>query len=458
MSGQERTIDRRTVLKGTGAASLFALAGCVSTGGGGGDTTNGGGGGGGGGGDTTNGGGGGGETAMADSIEAWGWDVAAKSLDLTDEPYEEANGGDVSITQIGRSDMKDKFKSKLLAGSGAPAAAMMESVDAAAWIDTGGLRDVSGWLDDDVKSKFVSGKWGPLTKDGGVYAMPWDIGPVGTFYREDVLAEHDVDLSTVETWDQFIEEGKKLPDGQYMINLPSNDYDGLWRMQYRQLGGQPFTKDGKVAFNNDTSVRVAQNLKAIKDAGIADSKASWSSAWFSAFGDGTIASLNGGAWMEGTLKAELPSTSGNWRVMKPPAYESGGGRATNWGGSNLVIADQVSDAKARRAWDYMQYTLASKEMQIKMYKNFGIFPAYKPAYESDEFDTKNEFLGGQRAGRMFAEVAPNIPSYRYTVDTPEVTKAINTHFSDMMDGKVSPTKAVEKAAQQVADRTGRDLA
>ena len=76
----------------------------------------------------------------------------------------------------------------------------------------------------------------------------------------------------------------------------------------------------------------------------------------------------------------------------------------------------------------------------------------------DPTGAENEFLGGQRAGRMFAEVAPNIPSYRYTVDTPEVTKAINTHFSDMMDGKVSPTKAVEKAAKQVANRTGRDLA
>ncbi|WP_435334980.1 ABC transporter substrate-binding protein [Haloarchaeobius sp. TZWWS8] len=457
MSQKQPHLDRRSVLAGAGAAGLFALAGCVSVGGDG-ETSSGGNDGGGGGGSSTDGTASGPSGKMADSIDVWGWDVAAKSLDLTDESYEKEHGGDVTISQIGRSDMKDKYKSKLLAGSGAPAVAMMESVDAAAWIDTGGLRDVSGWLDDSVKSKFVSGKWGPLTKDGGTYALPWDIGPVGTFYREDVLSEHDVDLSSVETWDQFIEEGKKLPDDRYLINLPSNDYDGLWRMQYRQLGGQPFTEDGKVAFDDDTSVRVAQNIKAIHDAGIADSKASWSSAWFSAFKKGTIASLNGGAWMEGTLKAELPSTSGKWRVMKPPAYEKGGSRATNWGGSNLVIADQVSDAKARRAWDYMQYTLASKEMQIKMYKEYGIFPAYKPAYESDEFDTKNEFLGGQRAGRLFAEVAPNIPSYRYTVDTPEVTKAINSNFSDMIAGKVSPEKAVSKAAKQVADRTGRDLA
>jgi len=457
MTDGRNSKKRRNVLRGLGLGGVAAIAGCI-TGGRDGTTD-----GDGGGGDGDDGGDGGTGTSssmeMADSVTAWSWDVAAKSLDLIDEPYEEKHGGAITVEQIGRSDMKDKYKSKLLAGSGAPAIATMESVDAPAWVDTDGLRDISGWIEDaDVKDGFVSGKWGPLEKDGGTYALPWDIGPVGTFYRKDVLENHDVDLTTVETWDQFIEEGKKLPDDAYMINLPSNDYDGLWRMLYRMLGGKPFTKDGKVSLNDDKSVRVAKLLKRIRDSGIANDLASWSSSWFNAFKEGSVASLNGGAWMEGTLKAELGDTAGKWRVMKPPAFSEGGPRATNWGGSNLVIADQVSDAKAARAFDYMKFALASKEMQIKMYEEYGIFPAYEPAYESDAFDEGHDFLGGQSAGRLFAEIAPEIPSYQYTVDTPEVTKAINTHFSDMMDGKVSAEKAVEKAANQVAERTGRDQA
>lgn len=431
MTNRTIDLDRRRVLKGAGIAGAATLAGCT---------------------------GGGTQNQMADSITAWGWDVAAKSLEITAESYQKDNDATVNVQQIGRADLKDKYKSKLLAGTGAPAVSMMESVDAAAWVDTGGLMDISGKLDDSVKEKFVSGKWGPLEKDGKTYALPWDIGPVGTFYRKDVLDEHDVNIDSVETWEQFVEEGKKLPDDVAMLNIPSNDYDGLWRMQYRQLGGQPFTKDGKVAFNNEKSVRVAQNLKRLRDSGIAASEASWSSSWFSAFKNGSIASLTAGAWMEGTLKAELPETSGKWRVMRPPAFEKGGRRATNWGGSNLVIADQVSKPKANRGWDYMEYSLASKEMQVEMYQAYGIFPAYKPAYQSDAFDQGSEFLGGQAAGRMFANIAPNIPPYRYTVDTPEVTKAINSHFSDMMNGKVSPKKAVENAAKQVANRTGREMA
>jgi multiple sugar transport system substrate-binding protein/lactose/L-arabinose transport system substrate-binding protein len=466
MTKPRDTIDRRRLLKLLGVGGVAGLAGCAGTGEAPGTETESSGGSGGstqssGGESTASSGGESTESGpqMASEIEVWGWDVAAKSLDLIDEPYEEANGGQVSINQIGRADMKDKFKSTLLSGSGAPAAAMMESVDAASWVDTGGLRDVSAWLDEaGIKDKFVTGKWGPLEKDGGTFALPWDIGPVGTFYRRDVMDEHGVDVSSVETWDQYIEEGQKLPDDQYLLNLPSNDYDGLWRMMYRQIGGQPFTENGAVNINSDKSLQVARILKQIRDSGVANDLASWSSSWFTAFGEGTTASLTAGAWMEGTLKAELGDTSGQWGVFKPPAIESGGSRATNWGGSNVTIPQQVSDAKARRAWDYMAFTLGQAEHQITMYEEFGIFPALRPAYESDAFDASNEFLGGQSAGRLFAEIAPNISPYRFTVDTPEVTKAINTHFRDMMTGSKTAKEAVDAAAQQVADRTGRDLA
>ena len=448
-----RSVRRRIVLKGSGIAGLAGLAGCVGTGDpeptGTAESNNGGSGSG----SSTS------QSQLAGSAEVWGWDVAARAMDLIDEPYEEANGGDVSINQIGRADLKDKFKSTLLSGSGAPAASMMESVDAASWVDTNSLRDISGLLDDSgIKSDFVEGKWGPLEKDGGTYALPWDIGPVGTFYRRDVMNEYSIDVESVETWEQYIEEGQKLPEDQYLLNLPSNDYDGLWRMIFRQIGGQPFTANGEVNIASDKSLQVARILKKINDSGVANDLASWSSGWFTAFGDGTTASLTAGAWMEGTLKAELGDTSGNWGVFKPPAVESGGSRATNWGGSNLTIPAQVSDEVAKRAWDFMSYTLGREESQLTMYREYGLFPALETTYESEAYDESHEFLDGQAAGRMFADISPEINPYRYTIDTPEVTDAINTHFRDMMAGDKTAKEAVDAAAQQVANRTDRDIA
>jgi len=461
MTDEDRTFDRRTVLELAGVAGMAGLAGCgagappTETEDSGADGGNGDGGSDGDGGSTSTAT----AAAMADSIEVWSWDVAAKSLDLVDEPYEEEFGGEVEVKQFGRTNMKDKFKSQILSGSGAPAVATMESVDAAAWVDTGGLRDLTDFIEeDDAREGFVEGKWGPLSTDDGVFGLPWDIGPVGTFYRKDVVDEHGLDFESVETWDGFIAEGEKLPDDFALFNLPPNDYDGVWRQQFRMLGGLPFTDDGAVNINSEKSLMVARQLKKAHEAGVTSQETTWSTSWFDRFGEGTIAALNGGAWMEGTLKAELGDTSGNWRVMKPPAFTEGGNRATNWGGSNLVIADQVSEEKARRAWSYMKFALANKESQITMYKNFGIFPAYKPAYESDAFDEGSEFLGGQPAGRLFADLAPDIPPYTYTTDTPEVTKAINGKFQKMIEGELTPKEAVDAAAEQVANRTGRDVA
>jgi multiple sugar transport system substrate-binding protein/lactose/L-arabinose transport system substrate-binding protein len=106
----------------------------------------------------------------------------------------------------------------------------------------------------------------------------------------------------------------------------------------------------------------------------------------------------------------------------------------------------------------MSYALGREESQLTMYREYGLFPALETTYDSEAYDQPNEFLGGQEAGRIYAEIAPNIEPYRYTVDTPEVTQAINTHFRDMMAGDKTPKEAVDAAAQQVVDRTDRDLA
>jgi len=76
---------------------------------------------------------------------------------------------------------------------------------------------------------------------------------------------------------------------------------------------------------------VARNIKEIYDADIAANIEGWTAAWFSAYGDATIASLPSAAWMEGTLRAELPDTAGDWGVFKIPALESGGPRGVELG-------------------------------------------------------------------------------------------------------------------------------
>jgi multiple sugar transport system substrate-binding protein/lactose/L-arabinose transport system substrate-binding protein len=387
----------------------------------------------------------------------WGWDNAADALSTVSDFYADEMGNEVTVESFSRGDMKTEFLNALDSGSGYPDSAMMESIDGPSWIETDGLRDLSGWIEEEgLQSEFVSGKWQALSDGDAIYALPWDIGPVGTFYRRDSFEEYDIDPSGIETWDDYLEAGSALADEDdtYLTNVPPNDYSGFWRMQFRQLGGEPFTEDGAVNIDSETSLRVAENMQQLIESDLVGSFQSFGDNWNTALSDGTLASITSGSWMEGFL----PELDAGWGVMKPPAYESGGSRATNWGGSNLVIPQGVSDEAARAAWDYMKFALATENMQAQMLRDFGLFPAYRPAFESDAISIEKPAMGGQATGELYAEIAPNISGYRYTSDTPVVSTAINDQFGMMANGEKGPEQVLEDAAQQVADETGRERA
>jgi ABC-type glycerol-3-phosphate transport system substrate-binding protein len=394
----------------------------------------------------------------ADAVTGWAWGEAGEALGLTVDPYAEQRDATVRIENVDHESYHDRFEGALTSGEDGPDFAMLESVVAPSSVDTGGLEDLSGRISSSLKDEFLAGTWETISDGDAVYALPWDVGPVGMFYRRDVYRQHGIDPTTIETWDQFIEEGEKLPDGVHMTNLPPNDYDGVWRRQFRQLGGQPFTEDGKVNVHSDTSRRVAENIKAMVDAGIASEAESWTPDWFEQYANGSIASLPAGAWMETTLRDSLPDTDGDWGVYELPAYESGGNHATNWGGSNLCLPSQTDGDAVDRAWDYVEWAMTSTEMHNRMLSEFGIFPAYEPAYEADVYDEALEFFGGQRARQVFVDLAPDVPGYRYTADTDAVSDAMNTYLARMIEGELSPAAAVQQAAEQVAEETDRELA
>lgn len=397
---------------------------------------------------------------MASSASGWGWDIAGEALKGAAKSYNKKKDADVSVKKLGKSTWQQRFQTSLTSGSGAPDFSSIQNTDVAKYGSTDGLMELTDRIEEaGVREDIVKAKWSAVDYNGSDYAIPWDIGPTGVYYKRDVYEKAGINPDEIKTWDDFIEAGKKLPDGVAMFNLKTQDMSSLWRMLYRQLGGQPFTKDGAVNIHSEKSVRAAKLFKKMKDAGITTRIKGWSSAWFTAFAEGSLASLPSAAWMDGTLRAELPETSGNWGVYKLPAFEQGGTRASNLGGSNVAIPAQIEDeAVVNRAWDYCLWAMTTPEAQNRMLKEFGLFPSLTTAYDADIYDKELDFYDGQPVFGLFAEVAPKIKPYRYTTDTPAVQEAIESELGRMLDGKKSPEKAVQAAAETVVSRTDRDLA
>ncbi|MDJ1433265.1 extracellular solute-binding protein [Halostagnicola sp. A-GB9-2] len=393
-------------------------------------------------------------------LTGWGWNIAAQSLQDAAVQYNEENGTDISVDELGDDAWEQRFQTAITSGEGAPEFSPVQNYEVASFADLGGLTDLTDRIDEaEIRDDIIDGKWDTVNIDGNDYALPWDLGPTGVFYNRERYSEAGIDPDNIETWDDFIEAGASLPDDIAMLDLPTEEIPQLWRTLFRQLGGQSFTEDGDVNIASGESVRAAELIKDLDDAGITTRVEMWSGGWFTSFAEGDILSMISAAWMDGTLRAELPDTEGNWGVYKLPAFEEGGSRASNRGGSNLVIPSQIQDEEVvEEVWEFCLWSMTTPEVQNTMLEEYGLFPSLATAYDSSIYEEEQEFYDGQAVWELFAEVAEEIEPYRYTPDTPEVMNALETELNDMLDDEQSPEEAMENAAETVADRTDRDLA
>ena len=80
--------------------------------------------------------------------------------------------------------------------------------------------------------------------NGGIYGVPWDTGPLGLIYRQDLLDKAGI-KTPIKTWDDFATAAVKYHKANpksYLVNLPGGQ-TGQWLGMYWQNGAQPFSSD-----------------------------------------------------------------------------------------------------------------------------------------------------------------------------------------------------------------------
>lgn len=425
-------LSRRSMLTALSGLGTAGIAGCISSSSSDGESS-----------------------GMADSFSLW-------ELSDTWEPhiqsYQDATGTSINHTNKGSANLLNDLQTRILSGTGAPTTAMVEYSSLQQVSNTGGLRDISDWVDEEeIREDFPEGIWSVASSEDAIYEVPYDVGPATLFYRKDVWDEHGVDPE-FETYDELIAEGEKLPDDVSIMSLPSNDLSVRWRSMYRQAGGVEFDEEGRIAFDNDTALRVIRTLQRLGQSGVVDDTASWTNPWFAGFTSGSISSHVSGAWFSGTLQSSVADAAGNWRVTKIPALESGGTRASNIGGSGLCFTEQASDAKARRAFDFVVETVTSTEQMANLFADEGNIPAYEPAWEDPAFEEGYDYFGGQAVGSVWTDIIQDVPEFRYTLDSPNVMNLLNPLLQDVVAGDLEPEAALDQWVSQSANQTGRDVA
>lgn len=355
-----------------------------------------------------------GEGGLSGEITVWSWDVALAHLEAQAEKFQEKYPDvEFNFEEMGVSQVYQKMTTCLQSGIGLPDIVSIEGEQMAKFGEKfpGKFEEFSDMIS---KEDFFPIKMAECTVDGKVIAYPWDSGPCGMFYRSDLFEEAGIKAEDIITWDDFIEAGKVLKDktGADMLCMAESRNDNTYRMLMMQLGGFYFDAEGNPQVNSEASIRAMEMCQRMYQEGITFNNSSWDD-MVTGMSDDKFACIAEAVWMVGSIKDAVPDQEGKWAVMPLPRFdenqESMG--ATN-GGSVLAVPSASKAPEAAK--EFVKFCMEDIDANVEGFQNYGLYPSYLPALESEVFKEGDDYFGGQQIFDVFTEIGKTVPGVNYT--------------------------------------------
>ena len=338
--------------------------------------------------------------------------------------FERQRGITVQLQFASAISLQSRLQNAMLSGGDVPD--MAELVEGSLSFFARGPREDIGLLDltDRVHEagldrRLVASRFSLWSSQGRLYALPHDVHPVMLAYRRDLVEALGIDVRTLDTWEKFVEAGRRVirdTDGdgtidRYMIDL---SYDGSWGIDalLSQRGGQLFDANGDVAFDNELTAGVfewllRQTFGPRKIAYDADASVQSGQSLMKALTDGLVLFVWTPDWRSRVFQDEAPNLKGKMALMPLPAWEPGGRRTTVWGGTGLIIARHTRHPDW--AWDLANFLYFDPKGMGSRFAGTNIIPVLMDGWTLPELDAPNPYYSGQPIGRLYADLAPSTP-------------------------------------------------
>ncbi|MCG9581900.1 extracellular solute-binding protein [Vibrio tubiashii] len=325
------------------------------------------------------------------------------SLKVLLPDFEKETGIKVDYLMNNHGDHHTKLTTNLATGSGAGDVIVVDVEKIGPFVASGGLVNLSeNYGADKFAESFAPYAWAQgKGADGDVYGMPVDLGPGVMYYRSDVFAKAGIDVNqAIKDWDSYIKAGEELKKKDvYLIASAADVAQAIIFTTVPEGEGLYFDADGSPVVTSERFVHAFEVAKEIREKGLDARILAWSNEWYEGFRNGTFATQLSGAWLLGHLNNWIaPETAGNWGVSHLPDGIYG-----SWGGSFLSIPTQSKHQD--EAWKLIEYMTTRRDIQLKHFETIAAFPANTQTYDDALFQEEVEFLGGQKARLLFADVA-----------------------------------------------------
>ncbi len=334
--------------------------------------------------------------------------------------FERQHNVKISLQLVTLRALETRLQNAMLAGTDVPD--MVEIVEGGLGFFTKGpLKDV-GFLDltkrveqEKLKEREVESRFSLWSTRGHVFAMPHDVHPVMLIYRADLVEQLGIDVSKIETWDDFVAVGQQVTkdndgDGiidRYMVDFPASGGFGM-TILLLQRGIGMFDEKGEVAFNNDvTAETMAWYIRQYYGPKRIAYEAGWGQSLLKALTDGLVLFMFAPDWRSWMVQDEVPNLKGKMKLMPLPAWEKGGRRTSTWGGTGLAITKACKNPDL--AWEFAKFLYLQPQELGSRFAATNIIPPLKDAWNLPEFQKPNAYYRGQAVGAEYAKLAPSVP-------------------------------------------------
>ncbi len=389
------------------------------------------------------------------------WDVADDALRATIPLFKRKH----PVVEVEMQAMTIDYQQvvpRLVAGSGAPDVFSIAQQDFQNVMMRfpGQFVDVTDRMEK-FRDQFADAPLSHAEKDGKLYAVPWDMGPVGLWYRKDLFRRAGIGPNDVATYDGFIEAGKELQNrvggGTKMTAFDASGggtNPSHYHILLNQQGGSFYGSGNTIDFTNQKSYNAMGLLDRFVTEDIAADTPT-PEEYSRVVTNSDTATLMDAAWGVGTIKtAGGNAQKGEWDVIPLPAFTSGGPREATLSGSVLVISSQTEKEDA--AWDFIASALLTREGQAESWAQ-GLFPSWTPYWETPAFNEPDPYFGFAVAPK-FAAIAREVPALEYGTNFLDFQSPLMDAYSAVLTGDTTPQDAMAQAEQRAASATGLEVA
>ncbi|MDF3130144.1 extracellular solute-binding protein [Kiritimatiellaeota bacterium B1221] len=349
------------------------------------------------------------------------WMFAKNHYVMYQEEFEKAKDPKVNGDLIAYGAMERRLLSGVLSDTPVPDLVEVQLTMASRFfsgpIEAVGFTDLRPLLEAEGLDKRINpASFSPWTREGRIFGLPHDMHPVMLGYRADIVEAAGIDVNEIETWEDFVRiltplmrdfDGDGTLD-RYLLDLWETDYFGI-EMLLLQAGGWYFDRTGAPAMNSDINIKV---LATMVHWTTGPSRIGVNVPRFDA--EGNRMRLEGGVifqfmpdWYAGVMQQDVPGLAGKMKMMPLPAWEPGGRRTSCTGGTMLSIPRRA--AKPEAAWEFAKKLYLGTEVAEKLYQQAMIVSPVIDNWDEDFYDEPIPYYSGQPVGRLYLELAPEIP-------------------------------------------------